>query len=327
MRRINDEIDVNGEKAFYLLAGENDYLLRQKEKDLLLRLNQDCELETLGQEASLDALLESANMLSMFSSGKIMVQRNPNWLDKSPDIDDLSAWLSNPMPGVKIILISNKKIDKRKKLTKLLLKKNMVILCEPLKAWELPSWVQGRAKALGKRIDSPTAQALVALVGEQEVLLDNELKKMVMYLKDEKDISLEHVELLTSQSAQAGIFEFMDALSAQDGVKSLKLLDSLIKGKEPEVKILFMIARQFRIMLQGRQLMDLGYTHGQIVKNMGINPYVWKKTEPFAKLFNEELLVAYFFMIQSMDVSMKTGGNDPRLLLECFILDFCQREK
>lgn len=329
MRNIKEEIEINGLKPFYLLAGENDYLRRSQKAVLLKALTQDQgqgqerEVEVLSGEASLDALVQSASMVSLFGSAKIIVQENPAWLSKKVDTEELCQWIEAPLEGVSIVLVSPKKIDKRKKFSKYLIKKNMLVAADPLKPWELANFVRARARALGKHMDQETAQALVALVGEEEVLLDNELKKMVLYVQDKKTLDLEDVEALVSRSAQAGIFDFMDALSDQDGVKSLRLLDQLLLGGEPAVKILFMIARQFRILLQGRQLMDRGQTYGQIVKAMGVNPYVWKKAQPFCQRFDEARLKKTFYQVQKIDRRLKTGEGQPRQLLEQFILDFC----
>ncbi len=323
METMEDMMDRSGVKSLYVLAGENEYLRRKHVEDILrLRLG-NRELERLDADDSLQDLIENANMLSLFGTGKIILQNNPKWIASQDDWDDLFAWLDRPTPDITIVVTSIKPLDKRKKMVKQLLLKDVLIECHPQKSWELPGWIVKRFAERKKRIDAEAVEALLALVGENESLLDNEILKLCLYARDEKAITIEMVESLSSASAEAGIFELIDALMRQDGVVCLKKLDNLIKMKEPEVKINFMLARQFRLLWQGKQLKDAGTPYAEIIKTMKVNPYVWKKTEPYVLRYDMHVLQRFFEESHQLDMDIKRGMGEPRVLLERFILDFC----
>ena len=326
MERIEDWISKNGRKPIYVLAGENAYERQENFRGLLAQIRHEHDVENLPDTESLEDLLESANMLSMFGTGKIVVQRNPLWLKKTEDLEPLMQWAENPTPDVVIVLGWEQNPDKRKKSFKWFVKRGYLIACDNLKSWELPAWIQKRFKERGKRVSLQGAQALLALVGESQMLLDGEIEKICLYAGKEKEISIETIERLSSATAEAGIFDFIDSLCAAKGLEALAKLDNLIKMKEPEVKICFMIARQFRILLQGKQLKRSGVHRQDIAGRMKVNPYVWKKAEPFVDRYDEGTLEEFFFQCHKMDWDMKSGQGEPRVLLEHFILSFCAME-
>lgn len=326
MDKIEDWLSKNGSKPLYVIAGENGFLRDENERELLDCIQLDRELEKLAENESIEALVECANMLSLFGTGKVIIQRNPIWLKKSEELDELMQWVEDPVPGITVLIIWEYKADKRKKAFKWFAKKGSMIYCDNLKSWELPAWIKKRFAARGKRIEPSTAEAILALVGDSQIILDNEIEKICLYAGARKDIPLAMVEELSSASAVAGIFDFIDTLCAKQGVACLSKLDNLLKMKEPEVKINFMIARQFRILLQGKQLKRSGVLRQDIAAKMKVNPYVWKKAEPFVERYSESILEEYFFKSQKLDWDMKSGKGEPRVLLEQLILDFCSNK-
>ncbi len=323
MERIEDWLSKNGKKPLYVIAGENGFLRKENERELMLCIREDREVEKLSDSEPLEYLVDSANMLSLFGTGKVIIQKNPAWLKKGEDLDLLMEWVEDPTPGVTVIVVWENGIDKRKKSFKWFIKKGSLISCDNVKSWELPAWIKKRFAHRGKRVDAKAAEALLALVGESQILLDNEIEKICLYAGKEKDISLATVEALSSATAEAGIFDFIDSLCARQGVACLNKLDNLLKMKEPVVKINFMIARQFRILLQGKQMKRSGVLRQDVAKRMKVNPYVWKKAEPFVDRYDESILEEYFFKTQKLDWDIKSGKGEPRILLEQFILDFC----
>ncbi|QRN86130.1 DNA polymerase III subunit delta [Clostridia bacterium] len=326
MDKIEDWLSKNGSKPLYVIAGENGFLRNENERELLDCIRLDREVEKLAENEPLEVLVESANMLSLFGTGKVIIQRNPVWLKKAEELDELMQWVENPVPGITVVIVWEFKADKRKKSFKWFTKKGSMIFCDNLKPWELPAWIKKRFAIRKKRIDPTAAEALLALVGDSQALLDNEIEKICLYAGTQKDIPLSMVEELSSASAEAGIFDFIDTLCAKQGVACLNKLDNLLKMKEPEVKINFMIARQFRILLQGKQLKRSGVLRQDIASKMKVNPYVWKKAEPFVDRYSESILEEYFFKSQKLDWDMKSGKGEPRVLLEQLILDFCSNE-
>lgn len=323
MEDMAGRINRDGIRPLYLIHGENEYLRELNFSRLLELSGREMEPEQVDEKASPETLAAYASMPSMFSGGKLLIQRNPQWLVRGDDASELLKWAADPVPGNRILLLMNGKADGRKKAFKELSKREMVIDCPLPGEWELPRWIEGRFREQGIRISKEAAGLLQARAGNSQAVLDGEIRKIILYAGKEREIGTETVELLASHSAASGIFDLMDAFSARDGKNALTHLRSLIQMREPEVKILFMLVRQLRILYQGKLLLLQGCDDSRIVRELEVNPYVWKKARGYLSGLSREMLKKYLLMAGELDMRMKTGQGDPVVLLETFVLDFC----
>ena len=74
------------------------------------------------------------------------------------------------------------------------------------------------------------------------------------------------------------MFDLTDAIAEKNSSKALKLLNDMVILKEPIPKILFMIARQFRQILQVKLLHREGLTTSEIASKLGMLPYIAGKS-------------------------------------------------
>lgn len=326
MERMEDRINKDGPRPLYLIHGENEFLREQHLKELIriFRDQKGLELEVFEGAAPLTEVLLSASMLSLFSQGKLILQRNPQWLKKAADADDLLEWLAHSGDDHVLVFTLDSKPDGRQKLTKTLKARDMLVDCPLLREWDLPPWIVGRFKARGKRISREAAEILLARAGSNQAVLDGEVAKICLFAGDQKEVTGDMVEQLAASSALSGIFDLLDAFSAQDGPKTLKHYRSLVQMRESEIKILFMLARQIRILYGGKLLRNAGHDDGSIVKTLGINPYVWKKARAHALRMDEGFLRQALYEAGELDHRMKTGRGRPEILMEMFLVAFCQ---
>jgi len=84
-----------------------------------------------------------------------------------------------------------------------------------VKPWELPKWVQARAREHGLTLDREAATALVAHVGERQQRLLRELEKLALDLGEGAHVDAAMVEELTASSAERRVWALGDALVAR----------------------------------------------------------------------------------------------------------------
>ena len=85
-----------------------------------------------------------------------------------------------------------------------------------VKPWELPSWLQARAREHGLELDKAGAKALVNQVGERQQRLLRELEKLALEHGQGASIGETEIEESSANSAQRKIWTLGDALVAGD---------------------------------------------------------------------------------------------------------------
>jgi DNA polymerase-3 subunit delta len=187
----------------------------------------------------------------------------------------------------------------------------------------LARWIQDRAEKKGGEIEPRAAHELAAFVGDNLRLLDNELEKLAVYVDGRRPITVADVHRLVSYVHEASIFDMTDALGQRDGPKASKLLHQMLDDGHDPLYLLGMIVRQFRIMIQVKDLAGRGVHPGQIPKALDLHPYVVRKGTNQAAQFSTSQLETIYHKLWEADLAIKTGQMEPVLALELLVAGLC----
>lgn len=190
---------------------------------------------------------------------------------------------------------------------------------------ELEEWVRRRAAAKGVGIAPEAVDLLATYVGSNLRLLDQELEKLATYLGGQGTIGRAEVERLVSSVQEANVFHMVDALGSRNGRRALQLLRRLLSEGEHPLYLLTMITRQFRLLLQARELDAKGVPPAEMAGQMEVKPFVAKKCLEQAMRFRPAELRAILGELLEIDVGIKTGQRDGPLALELFIVRWAGR--
>ncbi|HBI04968.1 MAG TPA: DNA polymerase III subunit delta, partial [Paenibacillaceae bacterium] len=176
-----------------------------------------------------------------------------------------------------ILVIPGEKPDERKKVVKELKKQGVCIDFQPLREGDLFSWIQREVKKNKVDIQTEAVTALLDLIGNDLRSIQQELSKMTLYVGEGGTITSEVVHLLASRHIDQNIFQLVEYAARKDIEKALREYYDLLLNKEEPIKILVLLARQFRILLQIKIMGDRGYSPQQITQSIGLKPFVFKK--------------------------------------------------
>jgi DNA polymerase-3 subunit delta len=181
---------------------------------------------------------------------------------------------------------------------------------------KLRRWITDRVERKGGEIEASAAEELAAFVGSDLRLLDQELDKLISYVDRARPITRTDVHLLVSYVQQANVFEMVDALGRRDGEQAIKLLHRLLEGGEHPLSLLGMIVRQFRIMIQVKDLVERGVPSKKIGAQLGLHPFVAEKGLQQSRNFSMEQLETIYRKLLETDLAIKTGQMDQVLALD-----------
>jgi len=273
-----------------------------------------------------EILRQELNTLPFFSEYRVLVLEHAEKYfgaskKRSPEEEEvLLNYLDSVNESCCLVFVTWEKPDSRRRLFKRVKDKGMVVEFRNLKGTQLSHWLRGRVEELGKRISSDALNHLVAYTGNDLAILDHELQKLVLFSKDTPEISLETVKATTSKTAAAGIFELVDAVGEKKTAKAVDILRDMLAAGEAPVYIVYMLARQYRLLLSVKSLLRQRVPEKQVLSRISLHPYVFQKILAQSKNFKEQELIQGLRFLLETDVGLKNSFADPDYLLELAIM-------
>lgn len=278
-------------------------------------------------ETALDVILEDAETLPFLAEHRLVIARQAYFLtgakvsakvESNPDL--LLAYLQNPPEYTTLLLYTDaEKLDERKKLVKALHDKAVVLPFTPLRDADLYGWIERRAKRYETLIEREQAMKLVDRAGSDLRLLDKELEKMALYLGGKgARITDDVIGLLATRTLEHDVFALVEDVVNGRLEDAFSTLHNAFKMGEEPIRLLALLARQFRILLQVKMWAPRGYTQQQLAGMLKVHPYAVKKATEQARHFDEADLRMLLGELAEEDFRMKSGQVDKRMALELF---------
>ncbi len=192
-----------------------------------------------------------------------------------------------------------------------------------LKDYALPDWIRNRVNDKGGTIESEAAEELAAQIGSDLRLLDNEIEKLLTYRSKEK-IRREDVRLLVTFVRESVIFDLVDAVGEGKTERALKLLHAHLDENAAPAYLMTMITRQFRLLLQVKDLGARGIASNAIGGRLGIKDWMASKLWKQAQHFTLPRLEAVYDELLKTDLAMKTGRSEPTVALDMLIVQLAR---
>jgi DNA polymerase-3 subunit delta len=190
----------------------------------------------------------------------------------------------------------------------------------------LPQWIKKRVEMYGGEIKHRAALRLAAVVGADLRLLDQEIVKLVTYTAGEGAIAEPDVEMLVPYSQEAVIFDLVDALGHRDGRTAARTLHRLLEEGEHPLGLFGMIVRQFRLLIQVKELKAKGATAREVATTLGIHPFPAGKLHTQASHFTTAQLEKVYRHLSETDVEIKTGEIRPEVALDLLVAGLATTE-
>ena len=183
-------------------------------------------------------------------------------------------------------------------------------------------WLQERARSLGGTIDPPAAQLLAERLGEDPLLADQELRKLLDLADGAGPVSTRDVGRLTPDYGEADVFAVVDQLGA--GTGWVGQLEQLLADHDPTY-VFAMIVRQIRLLVKARAALDAGEDPVAAVRAGERRPppeFAAKKVSSQARGFSLPALKSIHRRLTQLDRAVKRGEAELSLDLLPVLVGF-----
>lgn len=283
-----------------------------------------------GRRLKLDALIAACEAYPFIAERRLVIVNDLLKHQKAgQERDQLRAYLERIPSTCDLVFAESEDFDKRNAIVTYLKKltdKGQAEVREftPREGAELVRWVQERAAGLGVRIDANGAQRLVEYTGNDGRALSNELGKLASYTGQGGRITADTVDLLVQDNQEQNLFGFIDELSQRRRGPALHGLRRLLDDGQSATYILFMIARQVRILLSVKQLATERMRPDDIAARLGQRPFVVRKALDQARGFSDDELAALHDRVLAFDQATKTGRIEAETALDLLVVELCR---
>ena len=320
MKTIDNDIKTGQFKQIYLLYGEEQYLIRQYRDKLKHALAADDDTMNFsafsGSDINQKEIIDLAETLPFFADRRLILIEDSGLFKKSAE--ELADYMSS-IPETTYFVFAEKEIDKKTKMYKQVKKNGSIVEFPRQNETTLSRWIEGRIRRNGKNITRDAYALFIRKTGDDMENIRMELEKLISYTLGRDVITDQDVEEICTVRVTNKIFEMVAAIVTRNTRKAMDLYEDLITLREPPMRILFLIARQFNQILQVKELMNQGMEKNGIASKLKMQPFVVGKTMPQAKSFSREQILSYVNLCVDTEEAVKTGRLDERLAVELLI--------
>lgn len=187
-------------------------------------------------------------------------------------------------------------------------------------ARDMGNWVVNETKRQGGIISSEAAHKLAELVGADTRQAAQEIAKALAYVNWARPVGLQDVEAVCVSTAEVNIFDFVDGLALGNVRQSQSMLRKMLEEQDA-FAIFPMIVRQFRLLIQAREIAEARGTARDVQETLGLHPFVAGKIFQQAGRFTMRSLEAIYRRLLAIDEAAKTSAMPLDMALEMFVVE------
>ena len=188
---------------------------------------------------------------------------------------------------------------------------------------EMAGWIVNEVKKQEGKIDPGAAAKLAEMAGVDTRQAGMEIAKLLAYVNWARPIQTSDVDAVCIVTSQQSVFEFVDALSQGNGKTAQRLLHRLLENEEA-FSLWGMVVRQFRLLIQAREILDGRGTKENVALALHVHPFVAEKTTGQAARFTMDSLEGIYHNLLVIDERVKTSQITLDLALDELVMELAK---
>jgi len=319
MQILNQDIKERTFKPVYLLFGEESFLKTSYKNRLKSAVIGDDTMNFsgfAGKGLDLDEVIRMADTMPFFTEYRLILIEDSGFFKNAAD--KLVEYLPT-IPDTTCLLFVESEVDKRNRLYKKVKELGYAAEMKRQDTAQLAKWAGTMLAKEGKKITSRTMDVFLSMTGDDMEHIRMELEKLISYTLGRDVITEADIEAICTVRVTSKVFDMVSAIVNRNPRKAMDLYEDLLTLKEPPMRILFLIARQFNQLLQVKELLGRGMDRSGIAARLKMQPFVVGKVMPQAKQFSREQILSYVKFCVDTEEAVKSGRLQDRLAVELLI--------
>ena len=323
MQKLNEEIKTGQLRQVYLLYGEEAYLrsqYRDKLKTALLGGGDAMNCHYFeGKDIAVGEIIDLAETMPFLAERRVLVLENSGLFSHGGE--QLAEYLQAPAPTAYFVF-AEASVDKRSKLYKAVTAKGRAVEFKAQDESVLQRWILGILKREGKNITGNDLDFFLDKTGSDMENIRAELEKLLCYCMDRDVITAQDIEAVCTKQISNQIFDMINAIADKKQRKAMELYYDLLALKEPPMRILYLITRQFNLLLQVKELKAKGCDGNTIGEKVGLAGFIARKYMTQASRFRVEDLRRAVEDCVEAEEAVKTGKMNDVMSVELLIVRY-----
>ena len=234
--------------------------------------------------------------------------------------DELLALLPEVPEYCRLVFLEEQQIPEKDPILKAVRAMGGFVKEHRLDEGGLAFWIRERVRKIGCNISVEAMEELGAAVGPNARLLNSELVKLATYCEG-RTVEAKDVRLLVSDARKANVFAMVDAVGQRQSEPALRELRKLLTEGDHPLRIMAMVVRQFRLLIQVKELSEERLPSEEIAKRVGMPFRGVQSVQRQARNFSFQQLEAAYQRLLDFDAQVKTGAWEPEAALELLVME------
>lgn len=319
MQTLNQDIKNNSFKPVYLLYGEEAFLKNSYKNQMKSAITQGDTMnfnQFGGKSIDVKELISLADTMPFFSDRRLILVEDSGFFKTAAE--ELVNYLPQ-MPDTTCMVFIETEVDKRSKMFKKIKELGYAAEMERQDINQLARWAGTLLSREGKKVTGQTMELFLNMTGDDMENIRMELEKLISFTLGREVITDEDVMTICTERTTNKIFDMVTSIVNRQTKRALELYEDLLTLKEPPMRIMFLIARQFNQLLQVKELMGKGMDKGGIAAKLKIPPFAAGKLMPQARTFSKEQILSYVNSCVEAEEAVKTGRLSDRMAVELLL--------
>ncbi|MGQ9846813.1 MAG: DNA polymerase III subunit delta [Bacteroidales bacterium] len=318
--QLFEELKKQIYKPVYFLMGEEPYFIDviadYIEENVLSEAEKSFNLTVVyGKDTDLASIVSLAKRYPMMANYQVVIikeAQNIKNLDASEigkKINPLLSYLQQPLRStILVICYKGKKLEKNRKIYKTIEKCGVIFESKKIYETKLPAWISNQFKIRGKNIEPKAANLMADYIGNNLSSIINEINKILIFLENENEINVSHIEKLIGVSKDFNNTELLKAIGSKNITQANRILlyfQSDPRQHPVQQTIVWLFEYFSKVIL----LKDFqGLSDAELATKIGIPIYYLNDYKTTAKNYTLNHLIQNIHLIREYD--MKSKGVD-----------------
>ena len=323
MKSLQEDIKSGNFKSAYLLYGDEAYLRQQYKERLIHALNPEDDTMNFskyeGRGIEVREMIDLCETMPFFAEYRVILVENSGFFKNK--CDELAEYMKTLPEYVRLVFVEEE-VDKRSKMYKAVKSCGSVVEFAKQDEKTLMRWAAGILAKEGRKITTRDMELFLTKTGTDMGNIRMELEKLITYTMGQDIVTAQDIETVCTTRTENKIFEMVRAVTEKNQRRALDLYNDLLTLKEPLMRILFLLSKQFRQLCLAKKMAGEGASQNEIASRLGVPAFVVRNIMSCARSYSIDELEQAERDFVDAEEAVKTGTLQDGLSVELLIVKY-----